>query len=457
MWRILFIIVFVFVGTIGNTQTIQQKLPEKTRILFLLDGSASMLAKWGNETRMEVAKSLLTNLVDSLKVNPNLELGLRVYGHLYSRQAQNCKDTKLEVGFSRNNHAQIIQRLKFIEPKGTTPIAYSLEQAAADFPVDKNSRNIVILITDGIESCDGNPCNVSLALQKKGVFLRPFVIGLGIDKDFSHYFKCMGEFFDAKDLNTFQVALQTAIKTSLLPTTATVSLLDIYNKPTETDINVSFVNSNTNISAFDFVHYMDDRGRPDTVVLEAVIPYTIIANTIPPVVKSNYFLKPGAHNHIDLKTPQGTLTIKQRSANSYNESVRAVISHKKNTLHIQEINTSQKYLVGEYEVEVLTLPRRKFTIKIEQSREAKIDLPAPGLVNIFNNASGFGSLYEINMDGSQQWVQDLNHDNSKISMALQPGNYKVVFRVAKAPGSKYTATKTFTIREGLSTTIRLFE
>ena len=174
-----------------NAQKVQQKLPDKARILFLLDGSGSMLAEWEEGARIDAAKSLLTELVDSLKVNQNLELALRVYGHLYSRQAQNCKDSKLEVGFAKNNHQRIIERLKQIRPKGTTPIAYSLEQAANDFPTTKGYRNIVIIITDGIESCDGDPCNVSLALQRKGIFLKPFIIGIGLNKDYSKNFDCV--------------------------------------------------------------------------------------------------------------------------------------------------------------------------------------------------------------------------------------------------------------------------
>ncbi|MTI40322.1 vWA domain-containing protein [Fulvivirga lutimaris] len=456
MLRVTTVIALLFITTFVLAQNVQQKLPEKTRILFLLDGSASMLAKWGQETRMDVAKSLLTNLVDSLKVNPKLELALRAYGHLYSKGAQNCKDTKLEVSFAQKNHAQIIKELQLISPKGTTPIAYSLEQAANDFPAG-SSRNIVIIITDGIESCDGDPCSVSLALQKKGVFLRPFVIGLGIDKDYTKEFRCLGDFFDAKDLNTFQVALQKAIKTSLEKTTATVELLDVKNKPTETNVNVSFINSVTNISAFDFVHYLDERGRPDTVTLEAVIPYDVVANTIPPVIKRNFRLQPGIHNTIELSTPQGSLNISQRSASTYEQGVKVLISKNNRLIHTQDINTTQKYLVSDYDIEVLTLPSRKFKVSVKQSQQEKITLPAPGLLNVYNNAAGYGSLYEVNVDGSQKWIKDIDSKESKSTIAIQPGNYKIVFRVEKAPGSKYTTVKNFTIKEGLSTTVRLFD
>src|SRR6187551_869538 len=70
---------------------IQQKLPEKTRILFLIDASGSMMEEWQrpNQTRWTVAKSIMSKLVDSLKQNTNLELALRVYGHKSPQEQKN--------------------------------------------------------------------------------------------------------------------------------------------------------------------------------------------------------------------------------------------------------------------------------------------------------------------------------------------------------------------------------
>ena len=124
--------------------------------------------------------------LDSLKSIPNLELALRCYGHqTFIKPTRNCKDTKLEVPFNvASKSAPLIkQRIQKLEPLGTTPIAYSLGESAADFTPCSNCRNIIILITDGIEECDGVPCEVSAALQKKGIFLRPFVIGVGRQDD----------------------------------------------------------------------------------------------------------------------------------------------------------------------------------------------------------------------------------------------------------------------------------
>ena len=138
--------------------------------------------KWTtDQTRIQAAKELLANAIDSLVGTPNLEVALRVYGHQspITLTSQDCADTKLEVPFSKDNFTKIKYRIKSIEAKGTTPIARSLEAAASDFP-DTNSINIIILITDGLEACDNDPCVIAKKLHDKGVRVTPFVIGLGI-------------------------------------------------------------------------------------------------------------------------------------------------------------------------------------------------------------------------------------------------------------------------------------
>src|SRR5690554_2892859 len=121
---------FIFIG-FSNSHIYAQKV-QQTNILFVFDASQSMYARWGNETRMQVATRLLREAVDSLRKAENTNLALRVFGHqnfVISKDKRNCEDTKLEIPFSANNHDEIISRLRTIQPRGTTLIAYSLEKA----------------------------------------------------------------------------------------------------------------------------------------------------------------------------------------------------------------------------------------------------------------------------------------------------------------------------------------
>lgn len=456
---ILFILIIGFAESIKAQGINKQELPKKVRILFLLDGSGSMLAKWENQTRMSVAKKLLIDIVDSLKINKDLELGLRVYGHQFDKRYNNCEDSKLEVGFYTDNHDMIKARIRGLKPQGVTPIAFSLLQAANDFPKEKNVRNIIIIITDGLESCKGDPCKVSFELQKKNIFLKPFIIGIGGEKGFAEAFNCMGKYFDANNVASFQKALRTAVKQTLYKTTVSVNLLDIENKPTETNVNMTFVNNITDEAKYDFVHFLDKNGRPDTLEIDPVLTYDLIVNTIPKVVKKNVQLEGGSHNVITVKCPQGALAFSQSSNTDYNPIPQVLVKQngKAEIINIQKINSTQEYLVGTYDLEILTLPRIKYeNITINQSKKTSIEIPAPGKLVILDNFDGFGSLYKIQEDGSQEWIYNFENKNSKLSVTLQPGDYKVVFRAEKAFSSKFTDVQKLTIKSGSIINLKLF-
>lgn len=450
-------LLFIFLNS--NFLVAQKKVepPKTTRILFILDASGSMNEKWEGNTRMNVAKDILSKLVDSLKSEKNLELALRVYGHEWDKRYNNCKDTKLEVPFRPGNHDNIKHRIKTIEAKGTTLISYSLEKCASDFPDDKNSRNVIVLLTDGIESCGGDPCALSLALQKRNIFLKPFIIGIGADASFEKAFSCMGQYYDAADVNTFKTTMSKIIVQALKETQVKVNLLNIDNKPTETNVNITFINSFTNEISYDFVHFLDEHGKPDNLKVDAILTYDIIVNTIPKVIKKGVYFEGGKENIVNIKTPQGTLFIKDNHKEYKNLSAIVKQSGQEGTINVQKAGNKEKYLVGTYDIEVLTLPRTNFqNVKIDQSKTYTIKIDQPGTLNIPENFPGYGSIYEIKSNGDHNWIFNLEDENSKTFLTLQPGNYKLVFRSSKSHGSEYTDVQKFTIRSGSTTTLKLF-
>jgi Ca-activated chloride channel family protein len=451
------LLLFVVMGFSAVAQNkVLQKLPEKTRILFLLDASGSMMEEWQrpNQTRWTVAKSIMSKLIDSLKQNGNLELALRVYGHISPQEQKNCKDTRLEVPFKARNHAQIIAKLQEIKPKGVTPITYSLEQAANDFPTGPGYRNIVILVTDGIESCGGDLCAMSKAMQKKGVFLRPYIIGLGLQSEKT--LECAGRYVNADTPGKFYDVLNEAIESSFAKTTISVGLLDASNRPTETNVNVTFVNRQTGLPMYDFVHYLDRQGRPDTVQIDPVVEYDIIVNTVPKIVKWDVKIEIGKHNAVTIPAPQGNLVVQQegRRDNSLQSIVRE--KGKTATINVQGSNLPFRYLTGTYEVEVMTLPRRTFEAEIQPNKTKAILLPTAGVVNFNTISPGYGSVYEMKADGSQEWVCNVNDLKSQFALTLLPGDYKIVFRVRQTSGSKYTAFKKFSVNPGQTLIVNVF-
>jgi len=450
--NILLILTFLF---IESSNILAQTKPPLNRVLFIFDASQSMLGRWQSGRKIDIAKNLLSNMVDSLKEIENLELGFRVYGHKSGYPPQDCEDTHLEVNFLPAHLASnlIKKKLSTIRSRGTTPIARSLEEGAKDFP-DKNSRNVVVLITDGKEECGMDPCAVSRLYQRKGIILKPFVIGVGLDESWKKSFDCVGRFFDASKEKDFSNILNVVISHVIDNTTAQVNLLDIYKESTETNINLTFYDDFTGIAKYNFLHTLNVYGNPDTMVIDPVLSYRIVAHTIPPVSVENVILNAGNHTVIPLETPQGGLKIKMNSKIKYNFIVRP--HGIDTTLNIQQINEEQKYLVGKYDIELFTLPRKKFNnVEISQSETTIYSLPTPGLANITLPSKGYGGVYIKNGDELDQ-IYTFKGEKNDYRLSLLPGRYKVIFRAKSSKKYIYTREKDFKIKSGKSEIIKIY-
>jgi Ca-activated chloride channel homolog len=429
--------------------------PAKTRILFLLDASGSMFAQMDKtQNRMDVAKRLLSKVLDSLSKYKNVEVALRIYGHQSPITEQNCKDTKLEVPFRTNNHNDIKKKLANLIPRGTTLIAYSLTQAATDFP-DRHARNIIILITDGLEECKGDPCAVSEALQKSGVTLRPFVIGVGASDEFRKAFECVGRYYDAATEASFSQALNVVISQALNSTTAQVNLLDSYGKPSETNVNMSFYDSHSGQLLYNYVHAINDRGNPDTVSLDPSVKYNIVVHTTPPVKKEGVELNPGKHNIIGIDAPQGYLKLICEGMTNYTR-LECIVRHngEGKTLTVQDFNTSRKMITGKYDLEILSLPRIHTTVTINQNMVASISIPQPGRANIIAGADVWGAVYHM-VGNKLEYVCEIDLQNRSQMITMQPGVYKLIYRPKNMNRTHFTFERDFKISSGFSTIINL--
>jgi len=441
-----------------SSQTEEQiKPPPLTRILFVLDASQSMYGRWQSDMKISIARKLLTNLLDSLKTVENMELALRVYGHQYSFPPQVCNDTKLLVPFAPGNIPRIQTRLRSVNPKGTTPIAYALEQAGGDFPDCDNCRNIVILITDGLEECDGDPCAVSRALQKKGVVLKPFIIGIG--RNFAEAFDCVGTYFDASSEVEFSKALNIVISQALNSTTAQINLLDENKKATETDVSMTFYDSYSGMIKYNIVHTMNTKGFPDTITIDPLLAYDIVVHTIPPRRIDSVTLIPGKHTTIAVETPQGHLELKLESRDKTVRDLKSIvrIDGSMETLHVQHFGTTEKYITGKYDLEILSTPRIYIDdVEISQSHTTSISIPLPGIAVIEKRGSGYGRVYLLD-NNELKWVYNFR-DNlaQRETIVLQPGTYVAIFRAKYSKRSFFSVEQTFTVESGKSVNVKLY-
>jgi len=407
---------------------------------------------------MEGAKKLFYKFVDSLAVYKNMQFALRMYGHTVKYPPGDCSDSKLIIPFGKNNIAAIKQKVSEATPTGITPIEHSLTESANDFP-DNKAVNMIILITDGIEECDGDPCKARQKLIEKGIVFKPFIIGIGLTVEQIKTFECVGTYFDYDNANTFTDITQIVIKQKLNKTSAQVNLLDVNSKPNETNVNMTFYDVKKNQYVYNYMHTLNYQNNPDTLYIDDYPTYKVVAHTIPPTESKEVKLTVGKHTIIPIDAPQGYLQINRAiGVYNYNEKVKCIIRKKTDmqTLNVQMLNSTEKYIVGTYDLEILTLPRTYISENnIEQSKTKIVDIASAGMLTVKCLEAGDGSILE-EKDGKLEWVVNLGQSTQQL-FYLQPGNYRVEWRSKSLKGSIYTIEKKFNIRSDQQTNVELYK
>jgi Ca-activated chloride channel family protein len=432
---------------------------QKTRILFVFDASNSMNGYWGGERKINTAVDLLSQSLEELYGIEDLELGLRVYGHqtVHVPGQQDCDDTELVVPIGSGNNLVIKKELSYIRPKGTTPIARSLEKAAGDFTDCDDCRNIIILITDGIEACDEDPCAVSKALQAKGIIVKPFVIGIGLDAQYKSTFECVGNYFDATNAETFEYVLDIVITQALNNTSVQVNLLDAAGEPTETDVAFTLYDQDKGDVLYNFVHTLNNEGNPDTLSLDPLPTYELVVHTLPQITVNDLVVKPGVHTVFEADAAQGELALEYSGGRSEYENLQCVVTRPEDCsiVHHQTFGSSERYLVGTYDLEILTTPRMTLNdVAIKPNEKTRIVIPAPGILLLNTGTFGYGGIF-LKKDNTLQQAVKFSFGDPTGRYVLQPGDYVLIFRSRNSNETLYSIEREFSIKSGSNTNLNL--
>jgi hypothetical protein len=141
---------------------------------IILDLSGSMKLPLGKSTRIATARRVLREVV--AKIPDDFNVGLRVYGHRYgSRQTETCTDSELIVPIQKLDRKRLLSVVDSTQPRGETPLVYSVLQTATDLKALGGGS--VILITDGEESCHGDPAVAARELKASGVDVSLQILG----------------------------------------------------------------------------------------------------------------------------------------------------------------------------------------------------------------------------------------------------------------------------------------
>lgn len=219
MRKVLLVILIVFFGSV---------IAQKPSVQLILDVSGSMwLNLESGDTKIDAAKTVLIDFIGGLP-SDSLNMGLRLYGATVSGiDAGACTDSQLVIPIDGLNKGGLINTVQSTDPKGGTPIVYALSEAIKDFDaVPDDAQKLIILVTDGAESC-GEDLDVAVqAVKANGIDLQ--VIGFGLAEKAANTFESTGAFANAMS------ALELA--TVLQETTVTITMNPTPQTPTVTPI-----------------------------------------------------------------------------------------------------------------------------------------------------------------------------------------------------------------------------
>jgi len=189
-------------------------------VAFILDASGSMLEALGGTTRLAAAQDAVTEL--SAHLPPEMNAALWVYGHRVEQddKAASCQDIEEVLSLGPVDVALFDAVAHSFGAKGYTPIAESIRRAAESLPVGDSGYNSIVLVSDGEETCGGDPCAEAEALQARGVKVTIHSIGFAANPATRAQLQCISEvtggtYRDAADAEELGLALEGAVGDAL--------------------------------------------------------------------------------------------------------------------------------------------------------------------------------------------------------------------------------------------------
>jgi len=199
----------------GRLLVSQQDSNQGAAVELILDASGSMLKRLEGKRRITIAKAVLIDTITQI-IPEKTPVALRVFG---DKQANACR-TDLAIKLEPLDSQKAKNIISKINAKNLakTPIADSLAQVASDLK-SHEGKKIVILVTDGEETCEGNPEEVIDQLIEQGIDVRLNIVGLAIDDEelkaqFNQWSnQGGGQYFDSDNSESLKKSISQALKT----------------------------------------------------------------------------------------------------------------------------------------------------------------------------------------------------------------------------------------------------
>lgn len=454
---LLLLVITLSVAAQGKPTRVPAPEVDKTRVLLILDCSNSMWDRWQSDAKIKVTQRVLLKFIDSVAHQQNIEVALRVFGHLN----RNAYGTRLEVPFAPNNKAQIRNKIKTLVPQGGCTISTALENSLNDFPMtDEAARNIILILTDGMDDCDGNICQVARQVQMSGVIVQTFILGIGNPKDFQSNLDCAGRFSHVPNEEDFTQTLYDIFRISEEEARVVINLTDDEDHLYETEAPIVLYDAQTKVAKYSTIYAVDSRLRPDTLVVDPLVAYDIEVFSQPKRTLKNRRFRPGTTTTLNIVMEQGNLRLRHEERRTLvtvpNYPVIVRQHGQTAVLNIQQMGESLTYSAGDYDIEVLsTPPLRIDNINIQNNSLTELTIPLPGIVNVQKpKMVCTGSIFQIT-EGRMEWVCDLNPSKVLERILLMPGEYQLVIHPQSSTKYADVRSKRLKVVSGETTNVSL--
>lgn len=203
---------FMIIIILSLTSNIDAETSDnKCNLMLIFDASGSMWGQIDGKCKIEIAREAVGTIVKELPSNVNI--GLVAYGH---RRKGDCDDVETLISLGPLNADSFLKKVNSLNPKGKTPMYRSIRMTAESIR-HLEDETTILLISDGKETCDPDPCASVAELKSLGIKFILHIVGFDVSKDVEEQLKCMaraggGEYFPAKDAKKLKDSLNRVIE-----------------------------------------------------------------------------------------------------------------------------------------------------------------------------------------------------------------------------------------------------
>lgn len=379
-----------------------QDLDEAQTIGLVLDSSGSMgqmLEK--NKTKMFYMKKLMKGFISKQWKLKNT-LGVRVYG---SRKKHQCDDIQLTIPYTDRALSKLELSLEKMEPLGMTPLHKSIEETVDEIKEKKGPKKIVI-VTDGEDTCGGDPCKTAEKVKKDKLEITFYVVALGFmgASDELKKLSCLGDVHAADDEESFSDALS-----------------EISKKLGQQQQNLKVISPNPDAPVY--LYRLVDKKRIFDRVFYARNPQTVDPGTYEVLVGLNPVYKFDAFNIL----PKRKVTLRVEGegeviANYFGEHLRVQILDKNNKVALK-FKSDQKVMVpiGKWKLRVYKEPFYERIIPdfyVYPNGKHAVDITGVGVFKV--TSPEVAGLYVYDQDNAL-----IDHALTNSILAIKSGTYVV--------------------------------